>query len=326
MLELGSGFHPDFTGRENIFMNGAILGLSEREIRNRFDDIVDFAEVKDFIDMPVKSYSSGMQMRLGFAIAIHVDCEILLLDEILAVGDEAFQRKCFGMIFDFKREGGTLLFVSHDATMIERVCSRVLLVRGGAIVADGTPQDVLSTYHQQFTLSGQREAHSGSSPRSDQAGGPNVLINAVRVLGQDREPTESLRSAEPAHIELDVSIVGVLDEPPVFGIAVHSVDGQLMYGTNTRMHNLRMPTSGSALNVRFSIPCLHLHAGRFQVTAAAHSHDESIVYQWLDRAADFDVFQSATGIGVVDLSGSWSVTEAVMSEQGRSVGGTRELG
>ena len=132
MLELGAGFHPDFTGRENVYMNASIHGLSDGEVDAQLDDIVAFAELEDFIDMPVRTYSSGMSMRLAFAVASHVNPDVLLLDEVLAVGDEAFQRKCFGRIFDFRRRGGTLVFVSHDPAAVERVCDRAVLLVGGA--------------------------------------------------------------------------------------------------------------------------------------------------------------------------------------------------
>ena len=131
LLELGAGFHPDFSGRENVFLNGAIFGLKRKQIRERFDEIVAFAELEDAIDRPVRTYSSGMYMRLGFAIAAFLDADTLLLDEVFAVGDEAFQRKCFGRIFEFKQRGGTIVFVSHDAAAVERLCERAVLLNEG---------------------------------------------------------------------------------------------------------------------------------------------------------------------------------------------------
>src|SRR5207302_6237646 len=137
LLELGAGFHPDFTGRENVFLNGAILGLKREYIRRQLDEIVAFAGLEEFIDLPVRTYSSGMFMRLGFAIASHLAADVLLLDEVFAVGDEAFQRKCFGKVFDFKRNGGTIVFVSHDASAVERLCERAVLLREGSVAFEG---------------------------------------------------------------------------------------------------------------------------------------------------------------------------------------------
>src|SRR5213083_488238 len=141
LLELGAGFHPDFTGRENVYLNGSIHGLSRRQVREAMDEIVAFAELEEFIDLPVRTYSSGMAMRLGFAVAAHIEADVLLLDEVFAVGDEAFQRKCFGKIFDFKSRGGTIVFVSHDAAAVERLCDRAVLLRRGEVVFDGPVQD-----------------------------------------------------------------------------------------------------------------------------------------------------------------------------------------
>ena len=159
MLELGSGFHPDFTGRENVFMNGAIHGLSEKQVRARFDSIVDFSELEEFIDLPVRTYSSGMAMRLAFSVAAHVDPDILLLDEVLAVGDEAFQKKCMRRIFDFRDAGGTLVFVSHDPHTVEMVCQRSILLNGGNVLHDGPSADVMLSYHE---LQAAGHAHVGA--------------------------------------------------------------------------------------------------------------------------------------------------------------------
>ena len=148
MLELGAGFHPDFTGRENVYMNGAIQGLSRREVDERMEAIIAFSELEAFIDNPVRTYSSGMYTRLGFAVASHVNSDVLLLDEVLAVGDEAFQRKCLGRIFEYRRGGGTVVFVSHDAEAVERVCDRAVLLEHGELMAEGRPGDVLATYRR----------------------------------------------------------------------------------------------------------------------------------------------------------------------------------
>ena len=148
LLELGAGFHMDFTGRENVFLNGAIQGLARAEIKRRFDEIVAFAELENAIDRPVRTYSSGMTMRLGFAIAAFLDADILLLDEVFAVGDEAFQRKCFGRIFAFKEKGGTIVFVSHDAAAVERLCERSVFLEGGRVAFDGPTREAVVRYRR----------------------------------------------------------------------------------------------------------------------------------------------------------------------------------
>jgi lipopolysaccharide transport system ATP-binding protein len=146
LIELGAGFHPEFSGRENIYVNGIILGLSKREIRRRFDEIVDFAGLREFIDSPVRTYSSGMYMRLGFSVAVHVDPDILLVDEVLAVGDEAFVRKCLDKMEDFRRQGKTLVLAGHDLALIERWCDAAILLDKGRMMAEGAPPDVVAAY------------------------------------------------------------------------------------------------------------------------------------------------------------------------------------
>ena len=304
MLELGAGFHPDFTGRENVHLNGAILGLSEQEVESRFDQIVGFAELQDSIDMPVKTYSSGMQMRLAFSVASHVHPDILLLDEVLAVGDEAFQRKCFGRMFEYRRTGGTLLFVSHDPTMIERMCDRAILIEDGRIVEDGLPAIVLNSYHRRLAGKSPSSGSQTDSP-SDYEDSP-VVIRAVRTLGESG-PARRFASGEALTIELEIDATSAV-EGPIFGIAIHSVDGSLIYGTNTRLDSLSHILGHGLTSVRFTIPHLHLHEGSFVVTAAVHSFDEATIYDWRERCAEFTVFPQGSGVGLVNLSGEWSIT------------------
>ena len=315
MLELGAGFHPDFTGRENVFMNGAILGMSEREVASRFDEIVAFSELDEFIDMPVKTYSSGMQMRLAFAVASHVDPDILLLDEVLAVGDEAFQQKCFGRIFDFQRRGGTLIFVSHDPGAIERVCDRVLLIIDGVVTADGPPKEVLAEYHRRLADAQHGDTAAGSREQGSEWGNRQVTVERISLLGADGE-TDSFLAGDPFAVEIDC-VAHRATDTPIVGIAVHFIDGPLCYGTNTRIDGLPIEQLHGTARVRFSCNALPLHSGRFVLTVAVHSHDEDVVYHWLDRCMEFSVFPRMTGEGPVDLSGTWTLqARASRSETG----------
>ena len=183
LLELGAGFHPDFSGRENVFLNGAIYGLRRAQIRERFDEIVAFAELEQAIDRPVRTYSSGMYMRLGFAIAAHLDADVLLLDEVFAVGDEAFQRKCFGKVFEFKQRGGTIVFVSHDASQVERLCERAVLLQEGRLVFDGPTREAIVRY---------RKALAADADPAERAAGlrewgtGEATIAAARLVGVRR--------------------------------------------------------------------------------------------------------------------------------------------
>ena len=322
MLELGAGFHPDFSGRENVYMNGSIHGLSEREIDRRLPEIIEFSELAEFIDMPVKTYSSGMQLRLAFAISSHVNPDVLLLDEALAVGDEAFQRKCYGRIADFRRTGGTLVFVSHDPAAIERICDRVVFIIDGRIVADGPPGDVLAAYHRYLAddvaAPPPPEPDAPLAPVSDSGlggrddprawGDRQVRITEARLVGPNG-PTDRLLGGSPLTIEMVVESDGPV-ETPNFGIGVHTMEGHPIYGTNTRIDSLPVEVIDGRAVVRFAVEAIPLHEGRFAVTLAVLSQDESVVHHWLDRWLEFSVFSRVTGVGPVDLSGRWTVSFA----------------
>lgn len=323
MLELGAGFHPDFTGRENVFMNGAINGLSDRTVGARLDEIVEFAELSSFIDMPVRTYSSGMQMRLAFAVAAHLDPDIMLLDEVLAVGDEAFQRKCMGRIYDFRRKGGTLVFVSHDANAIEHVCSRAILLDGGRVVLDGDPPEVMERYHRMLATDTSEHGAAQPVPTSEEAtlsvslpddpapagwGNGDVLIEDVRILSRGA-PASGVVSGDPVEIEVTLQPRHSVPTPSV-GFSINLGDGTLIFGTNTRLSEFPVAEISDRSRVVFSIPALALHEGAFDVTIAVTSHDESVVYHWLDRAASFVVYARASGIGPAEISGSWSIHAA----------------
>ena len=192
LLELGAGFHPDFTGRENVYLNGSIHGLSRARVREAMDEIVAFAELEQFIDLPVRTYSSGMYMRLGFSVAAHIQADALLLDEVFAVGDEQFQRKCFGKIAEFKNRGGTIIFVSHDAQAVERLCDRAVLLRQGELAFDGSTQEAIAP----------TAACSPATPiqrSSRRASASGVAARRASCPRRSSTPTEtSARSSPPA--------------------------------------------------------------------------------------------------------------------------------
>ena len=314
MLELGAGFHPDFSGRENLLLNASILGISEREIGERFDEIVSFAELSDFIDAPVRTYSSGMQMRLAFSVASHVRADIMLLDEVFAVGDEAFQLKCHGRMHDFRRHGGTLIFVSHDPSAIENMCDRVVLLEAGRVLADGTAREVMPRYHRLLAGQGSRAPVDGppaeapdvgmSEDSSKRWGSQRLTITACRLLDGDGREVNSFQSGDRFTVELEFAGESPVRFPSI-GIMVHAADGTLCYGTNTGRQKFAPDDEVGGGVMRFVVPRLHLHEGRFMVTVALGSSDESEVYDWLDRWLEFSVFASGGGIGMVNLSPDW---------------------
>ena len=202
LLEVGTGFHAELTGRENIYLNGAILGMTRAEINRRFDEIVEFSEISRFLDTPVKRYSSGMYVRLAFAVAAHLEPEILVIDEVLAVGDAAFQAKCLGRMEDVANTGRTVLFVSHNMQAIRSLCTRVVELQQGKVVDSGPPSEVVDRYLRlQGGASGLLELEG-----DDRIGDGNVMLAAIRILGPDRQPTSVVISSQPFSVQLDVDL------------------------------------------------------------------------------------------------------------------------
>ena len=200
LLELGAGFHPEFTGRENVYLNGAIFGLSRDYIDEHIDEILDFAEIASFADQPVRTYSSGMFLRLGFSVAMHVNPDVLLLDEVFAVGDEAFSKKCYGRIFDFKRAGRTIVFVSHDLASVEMLCDRAILLEHGRIEAEGGVEEVVRAYHRR--LAGRTA--SARSAQAEEFGRPGAEILAASIVDNAGNHTDIVLEGHSVLFTVDV--------------------------------------------------------------------------------------------------------------------------
>lgn len=330
MLELGAGFHPDFTGRENVFMNGAIHGLSDRDVAERLDEIVDFAGLAEFIDMPVRTYSSGMQMRLAFAVASHVEPDIMLLDEVLAVGDEAFQRKCMGRINRFRRDGGTLVFVSHDAAAVEQVCSRALLLSKGRLIGDGPASTILEEYHrfladetsnaqpedtearrQDIALAGSDglcDEESDGSAQITGWGTRDVAIESLRLLdGTGRECKAGL-SGKPLTIRLELAARKPIESPNI-GVGIRTTEGVVCLGSSMRLDDVVTTMTPGRWTVDYAIDSLPLREGRFEVFVAVTSWDEATVYHWIDHGLEFSVFSQDVGVGLVAARTSWALVQ-----------------
>ncbi|MBU4428670.1 MAG: ABC transporter ATP-binding protein, partial [Verrucomicrobia bacterium] len=217
LLELGAGFHSELTGRENIFLNGAILGIPRETIRRRFDAIVDFAGIRDFLDMPVKFYSSGMYVRLGFSIAVEMDPDILLIDEVLAVGDVAFQIKCLARIRDFQRRGKTLVIVSHALETVEKFCNRAFLLHQGRLVAQGEPPEVILTYLKSYM-------GEGSAVHTVEYGSRDAEIAGVRFLNAAGRESGAFETGKPMTVEIHYQANKRIEQP-VFGFAIKTGNG-----------------------------------------------------------------------------------------------------
>jgi homopolymeric O-antigen transport system ATP-binding protein len=289
LLEVGTGFHPDLTGRENVFLNGAILGLSREEIERRYDAIVEFSGVEAFIDTPVKRYSSGMFVRLGFAVAAHLEAEIMLIDEVLAVGDAAFQRKCMNMIRELTlEEGRTIVFVSHNLAWVERLCHRVFLVEDGAIAAEGPVSQVIAGY-----LSGVDPVqHGGVTEIPDgvpRIGTGRSKFRRARLLdGDEGRPTGSLRLNQPLFVEAELE-VGETIEEGILEVGIATIEGQrIVTAFNTDGGRPPMALEPGVHHVRVQLEP-DLLPGEFVLDLGVHEGVTGAAVDLVERVLQFDV-------------------------------------
>jgi ABC-2 type transport system ATP-binding protein len=307
LLELGAGFHPDLTGRENVFLNAAILGVSREETRRHFDAIVDFSGIEPFIDTQVKFYSSGMYVRLAFAVAVHVDPELLLVDEVLAVGDEAFQRKCMDRIKQFQRDGRTIVLVSHALDQVREVCDRAVLLEHGRVAVDGDPSDALRAMRAEFEVEreAEREAEAAAPESPAARAHPAVARVTLAQGGADRP----LRPGDDLTVTVEVRPAEAAPcDDWVVGISVETTSGQLVYGTNTALIGAELPRLDRPRQVSIHLPDVPLPDGTYQVTAAVHPHTGP-EYHRLVNAAAFAVRSDTREAGLIHLSPVVAVVE-----------------
>jgi len=323
LSELGAGFHPEISGRENVFINGIMLGLTKREIQERFDEIVDFAELRDFIDAPVKTYSSGMYMRLGFAVAIHVDPDVLLVDEVLAVGDEGFTHKCLDKFAEFRRRGKTILLVTHSLNLVERFCDEALWLDGGVARAHGDPKRVVGAYltkveegeeHELAATTARAIAAApiaqAESPRENMSqategrwGSREVEITDVAFLDGKGQPSFVFHSGDSLSIRLRVRANQPTDDF-VFGIGLFNVDGVCCYGTNTYLEEMNPERLTGEAEATFAIDSLDLVEGTYKVDVAAHKRD-GFPYDYHRLLYTFRVKSRSRDVGIYRPRHRW---------------------
>ncbi len=323
LLELGAGFHPELTGRENIYLNGSILGLSRADIDRKLDDIIGFAELERFIDVPVKHYSSGMYVRLGFSVAVHTDPEILLVDEVLAVGDSAFQRKCLERIDQMRTDGITLLLVSHSADAVRTICSRAIWFDAGSIVADGTAESVV----QRYTMQGWEAEEERLQAKEERLqvveaarwGTGRVRITQVQLLNKEGKETQLFETGEPLTVILHYEAQEQV-EHPVFGLAIHRSDGVHVTGPNTHFAGLDVPSIMGEGHITYSIPRLPLLEGLYALSVATHNWEDTEMYDYHDRLYPFRVRAAEKGelYGIVTVNGQWYSPVADADPRSRS--------
>jgi ABC-2 type transport system ATP-binding protein len=280
LLELGAGFHPELTGRENVYLNASILGLSRRETDRHFDDIVGFAELEDFIDNQVKTYSSGMFVRLGFAVAVHVDPGILLVDEVLAVGDEAFQRKCIARVRQLQRDGRTIVFVTHAMQQIHEICDRAVLLDHGRVHTEGEVNDVIKAFRA-VMMRGKAEVDADSLTRE-------VEITSVDLLDRENKPTSMIAPGEGLTVRIDLAAERPVEDAVITLWVVNSRD-EWIWDTTTDLEGTRLGTLEGKHRVTFHLRSIPLFEGRYQLSVGVHPRDKGNAYDWHDQRYVFDV-------------------------------------
>jgi ABC-type polysaccharide/polyol phosphate transport system ATPase subunit len=298
LLELGAGFHGDLTGRENVYLNASILGLTHKQTDAYFDAIVDFSGIEQFIDTQVKFYSSGMYVRLAFAVAVHVDPDILLVDEVLAVGDEPFQRKCMERIKQFQREGRTIVFVTHGLDQIRQLCDRVIMLERGETVIDGTPVDALRAFRERYNVQAGQEPEHGDR---------RVEILKTMVIDGDGKPKDRFVPGDALGIEMEVLAHEPTEDWEV-GVAITNHLDLLVYGTNTKLQAIELAPISGRRRVRYLFDSIPMVEGQYYVTVAVHPKIGP-EYHRLDRAVSFKVFSEATDDGVLHLQPRFEVSE-----------------
>jgi ABC-type polysaccharide/polyol phosphate transport system ATPase subunit len=334
LIELGAGFHPEISGRENVAINAIMLGLTRKQVEERFDEIVAFAELQDFIDAPVKTYSSGMYMRLGFSVAIHVEPDVLLIDEVLAVGDEAFTRKCLDKIAEFRRRGRTIVIVTHALGLVDRMCDDVLWLRHGKVADRGDPKRVIDAYLS-YVAGGEEEqlAAMASSPpatslsqpadspaqsppphgyQSGRWGNREVEILKVRLLDKSGKERHVYAPGESLRVVLSVRAKHPLEDF-VFGVGLFTADGTGVYGTNTDLEGFLARRLEGEAEIALLVDDLRLVEGTYLLDVAAHKADGT-PYDYLRGRHRFRVKSRVKDVGIYRPQHSWSFSGGVSVE------------
>ncbi len=324
LLELGAGFHPEISGRENIEINGLLLGLSRREIAQRFSEIVRFAELEEFLDAPLKTYSSGMAVRLGFSIAAHSDPDVLLVDEVLAVGDEAFSHRCLEKFAEFERAGKTILVVSHDLALVSARCRRAIWLDHGRLQADGPAPETVALYRERVAqeegarrmeAAGSQISASGPEQppeRPKRIGSGKAVVEEVRLLDSVGRPAGRISSGEQAALQMRVRAAAPLSDF-VFGFAISTVSGQTVFGSNTDIDGLRPGEFTGEGRVTLEIPAFALGPGVYCLDAAAHARDGA-PYDYRRDVLRFEVTADRPVAGVWNPERRWTFAGTIRWE------------
>lgn len=297
-LELGVGFNPDLTGKENIYLNGLILGMTRAYIKQQFDEIVRFAELEQFINEPVKNYSSGMMVRLAFSIAIQSDADIYILDEILAVGDLNFQRKSLAVFNELKKKGKTVLFVSHALEAIEQYCDRAILIDDHKLVADGTPADIAAKYRKILNPIAETESSDKEQP-GDRWGTQDAVLKKIQFENKNDEIPVYDKSEEII-INIDISVKKAIEDF-VIGMSIHSMDDKILSGTNSQIKSQKKFIEPGEYKMSISLPAQFFLEGEYQISIAAFDNTTMTHLDYHYQMYRIKVSNDVFDIGVVSL-------------------------
>jgi lipopolysaccharide transport system ATP-binding protein len=306
LIEVGAGFHPDLTGRENIFMNGTIMGLSRKDIRRLFDAIVAFSELEKFLEMPGKRYSSGMSVRLGFAVAAHVNPDILLIDEVLAVGDLAFQQKCYQRILELKAKGTTMLFVSHNLDAVRRICDRVVLLREGRVVMDGDPDAAIAAYHKDTFRKFRYETVLTPHGNELSDTSKDAEFVQVQVLNAEGRPQETIEAGQPFQVSLTFRTKRPIPGPSVT-VAIERIDGQICHEASTEESKLYWDRWEGEGRIVLEYPTPNLRPNAYLISAVMYERHNPAGVARMPGPIYFHITSDRVSRGLVDLSHRWTV-------------------
>lgn len=305
LLEAGAGFHPDLTGRENIYLSGAIIGMKKKEIDKKFDSIVAFSELGEFIDTPIKRYSSGMHVRLGFAVAAHMDPEILLIDEVLAVGDMTFQAKCIEKVRALVNRGVTIIFISHDLNAVSGICGKTIVLYGGKIYFEGDTKEAIFKYKE--VMNKKREVREFSSGDKSTRAMP-VTIENIMFFDRTGCVKHEFTTGEEMTICMEFNANERIKKP-VFGIAIHRSDGVYIYGPNTNLDKYLVEGVSGRGAIEIKYKAMNLLAGEYFVSAGIFTQGALAAYDYHDKKYSFIVTSGKNdyGYGAVFFEHSWNI-------------------
>jgi ABC-2 type transport system ATP-binding protein len=321
LIELGAGFHPDMTGRENIYTNASIFGLTKKEIDRRINEIIEFSELEAFIDTPVRTYSSGMYTRLAFSVAINVDADVLLIDEILAVGDASFQAKCFEKMLDIKAKGTTIVIVSHSLSQVEQICDRSIWIDKGKIRMEGSPNEVHPKYMEYMgqkrrPLPTKKDIIEGNKPKAQQAeqSKPQEVapqpkefiaeITKAELIGEDGTNSSKYRSGEKVTLKISYKADPSKLNGVLIGLLFFRNDKFTCYGTNTMRERIENITLNEQGEILCEIDKLNLVKGSYWIDIAIRSKD-MFAYDYKAKAVQFTVYSTVDEVGVAKLDHTW---------------------